>query len=116
MKVILDSNLLLLLLVGLASRSYIIKHKRLSSYVDDDCVLLVNMLNQFTGIIVTPNTLTETSNLVGHVADPARSNIYRVFHKLVEAPGYEERFVESKDAIARTEFIRLGLTDATLHG
>lgn len=116
MKVILDSNLLLLLLVGLASRSYIIKHKRLSSYVDDDFVLLVNMLNQFTGIIVTPNTLTETSNLVGHVADPARSNIYRVFHKLVEAPGYEERFVESKDAIARTEFIRLGLTDATLHG
>jgi hypothetical protein len=113
-KVILDSNLLLLLVVGLASRDYIKKHKRLSSFIDEDFTLLVNMLNQYSGIIVTPNTLTETSNLVGHAADPVRGNVYRVFHKLVDAPGYEECFVATKEAIARTEFVRLGLTDATL--
>jgi hypothetical protein len=113
-KIILDSNLLLLLVVGFTSRDYIKIHKRLNSYIDDDFILLTKILNSATGIIVTPNTLTETSNLVGYVSDPARSNIYRVFQALVEAPGNEERFIESKIVMARTEFVRLGLTDAAL--
>jgi hypothetical protein len=89
-------------------------HKRLNSYIDDDFILLVKILNSATGVIVTPNTLTETSNLVGYVSDPARSNTYKVFKALIEAPGNEECFIESKIAMARTEFVRLGLTDAAL--
>lgn len=114
MKVILDSNLLLLLVVGLASQNYIKIHRRLNSYTDDDFVLLAKILNSVDSIILTPNTLTETSNLIGYIVNPARAEIYTVFRALLETPGNEERFVESKVAMTRTEFVRLGLTDAAL--
>ena len=75
--VILDSNLLVLLVVGTTSRSYIGKHKRLRAYTDRDFVLLLEVLSAAQRIIVTPNTVTETSNLAGQIAEPARSRISR---------------------------------------
>ena len=118
MTIILDANLLLLFVVGSTSRDYIQKHKRLQSYTDDDFILLMKMLSTASSIIVTPNTLTETSNLAGYIDDPARTKIYEVFRALVEAPEnqecFQECFIESRVAVARTEFVRLGLTDSVL--
>ena len=114
MTIILDANLLLLFVVGSTSRDYIQKHKRLQSYTDDDFILLRNMLSTASSIIVTPNTLTETSNLAGYIGDHARIKIYEVFRALVEAPENQECFIESRMAVARPEFVRLGLTDSVL--
>lgn len=114
MTIILDSNLLLLLIVGYTSTVYIQKHKRLKSYTGDDFELLKDILDHATNIVVTPNTLTETSNLAGHIADPARAEIYAVFRAFVGDAGVEECFVQSKVAVTRTEFVRLGLTDSAL--
>lgn len=114
MNVILDAHLLLLLIVGTASRDYISKHRRLKSYTDADFVLLGNMLSSASKVIVTPNTLTEASNLAGYIADPARMHIFRFLRALVEADATEERYVESKLAVARNEFVRIGLTDSAL--
>jgi hypothetical protein len=112
--IILDSNLLLLLIVGSTHRSLISKHKRLRAYTEQDYDLLIRLLSQAQNIIVTPNTLTETSNLLGYIEDPARSAIYNVFRVLVEDPIHIERAIESKSAVSRPEFVRLGLTDSVL--
>jgi hypothetical protein len=108
--VILDSNLLLLLIVGLASRSYISRHKRLQDYEELDFDLLKELLDSAANIIVTPNTLTETSNLVGQIAEPARTQIFQRFRLILNA--FEERYVESSRAAEQNEFVRLGLADA----
>jgi hypothetical protein len=112
--IILDTPLLLLLVVGTASRDYISKHRRLKAYTDADFILLTRILSRATKVIVTPNTLRETSNLAGYIAEPARTHIYELLRALAEAAETEEQYIESKVATARTEFVRLGLTDSAL--
>ena len=114
MMIILDAHLLLLLIVGTASRDYITTHRRLKAYTDADFTLLTSMLTTASKIVVTPNTLTEASNLAGYIAEPARTRIYQTFRALVAAEGTEERYAESKVAVTRTEFERIGLTDSCL--
>lgn len=114
MTIIVDANLLLLWIVGLASPDYIRKHKRLQAYTDEDFLILVNILSRARKIILTPNTLTETSNLAGYIAEPARTEIFYIFSALIKAAETEERFIESAAAAARPEFVRLGLTDSAL--
>ena len=111
-SVILDSNLLLLLVVGTTRRSYIAIHKRLRAYSESDFVLLLQIIERASRVIATPNTLTETSNLLGYIADPARTEIYETFRVLIKAS--EERHCESKKAADSPVFVRLGLTDAVL--
>ena len=114
MIIVLDANLLLLLIVGMAGRDYISIHRRLRAYTAADFILLTQLLAAAPKIIVTPNTLTETSNLAGQIGEPARSRIYQMFRALVAGDGVEEVYSASKLAVARTEFERLGLTDSCL--
>ncbi len=107
--VVLDSNLLVLLVVGLASPDYILTHKRLSAYTRNDFALLVQLLSGTSRLMVTPNTLTETMNLAGQATEPARMDILQAFRRLLGTA--EEDYIESRRAADRTEFLRLGLTD-----
>lgn len=110
--IVLDTNLLVLLIVGTASPSYITRHRRLQTYSDSDFTLLVNLISSAPAIIVTPNTLTETSNLMRYIAEPARTHICEIFRMIVKLT--EERYLESSHAVEQQEFLRLGLTDAVL--
>jgi len=98
----------------MTSTDYISKHKRLSSYTVDDYEILKGTISEANDILVTPNTLTEASNLAKHIGDPARTKIYELFRALVNFENTRECFVESRSAVARKEFTRLGLTDAAL--
>lgn len=110
--VVLDSNLLLLLVVGLAGEQYIPKHKRLAAYSVEDYRLLVQSISNVERVIVTPNTLTETSNLLGYIAEPDRSHLFCTFRELI---GFaKEKYYESNQSSRRPEFPRLGLTDSAL--
>jgi hypothetical protein len=111
-RTIIDSNLLTLLVVGTAARSYIAAHKRLAAYTVEDYDLLVGILGNASEVWVTPHVLAETSNLVGYAKEPARTKIYETLRKL--APVLEERQVRSGSSMERREFVRLGLTDCTM--
>ena len=108
--VLLDTNLLILLIVGTADRSYIIKHKRLRAYTEDDFNLLLRIIAPMSPIIVTPNILTEASNLASQIAEPARTHIAMTFRAVLGE--IEERYVASRRAVEQPEFPRLWLTDA----
>lgn len=108
--VVLDANLLILLIVGTADRTYIRKHKRLRAYTEDDFNLLLRMIAPLSPIIVTPNILTEASNLASQIAEPARMHIAMTFRALLG--GIEERYVDSRRAAEQPEFPRLWLTDS----
>jgi hypothetical protein len=110
--IVLDANLLVLLVVGTASLSYITRHKRLRAYTERDFTLLANMLASVPGVILTPNTVTEASNLIGYIDEPARSRIYTVLRKILTTT--DEIYYASKQAAEHTAFLRLGITDAVL--
>jgi hypothetical protein len=109
---ILDTNLLLLFVVGSTSQGLISKHKRLRAYSETDFDLLTELISCAPNVIVTPNTLTETSNLIGYIDEPARTRIFEGFRALIQSS--DEHYCESRQAVARKEFIRLGLTDSVL--
>lgn len=114
-SVLIDSNLLILLAVGTASRDYITKHKATKSFLPEDYDLLIRVLDQASDVLLLPNTLTETSNLAwtsGSFAEPGRSKVIHVLRSLIDT--LREDTVPCRTAAARAEFIRLGLTDAAI--
>ena len=114
-SVILDSNLLLLAVVGRTSRGYVGRHKRLKDYSLADFDILARILSKATRIIVPPNVFTEVSNLARNIDEPARSRIAESLQSFVQAIEHvDECYVKSAEAMERTEFKRLGLTDSVL--
>lgn len=111
-RVFLDANLLVLLVVGATDRRLIAKHRRLSTFREEDYDILIDMVGNVDEILVTPNTLTEASNLLAYHYEPERSRLFGVLRSLVEKQ--EEVVVTSRAASHNKEFIRLGLTDAAL--
>lgn len=109
---ILDTNLLVLFVVGTASRENIGRHKKLTQFTPDDFDALVSLVNNATAVYVTPHTLTETSNLASYIAEPARSAISEVLRAIARTS--EERSVPSATASQNPAFIRLGLADAAV--
>jgi len=117
----LDANLLVLLVVGLADERYISMHKRLQAYTAADYDLLKTLISESAGVAVMPNVLSEASNLLRQIADPAKSRIAAAFRNLImkmttdpKGGGLHEIYVRSADASSRTEFLRLGLSDSVL--
>ena len=110
--VLLDSMLLSLFVVGTASRGYISKHKRLQQFKEIDFDLLVDNVSRASGLLLTPNTLTETANWAKMIAEPARSDVASTFQAMVVT--LEERYIPSRDAVRSAEFGRLWLADAAI--
>ena len=63
-------------------------------------------------MFVTPNTLTEASNLLAQHGEPERSMLLRTLRGLVEES--RETVVASKGAAGHRMFVALGLTDVVL--
>ena len=69
-KIFVDANLLVLLVVGETDKKLIVKHRRLREFDEDDYERLVRLINQVDKVLVTPNTLTEASNLLAYHGEP----------------------------------------------
>ena len=111
-RIYIDANLLVLLVVGETDKRLISKHRRLSDFQEEDYERLTRLINQIDQVLVTPNTLTEASNLLAQHKEPERSRFFDVLRILIEK--YEEIVVASKTASHNSEFNRLGLTDSVL--
>ena len=107
-----DANLLVLLVVGSEGRDLIAKHRRLDGYSANDYDILLDLVIQVEQVFVTPNTLTEASNLLAQHGEPERSRILRRLRYIVHES--EEVVVASAVATSNRQFEQLGLTDAVL--
>lgn len=63
-SVLIDTNLMLLLIVGLHDKSIIGVHKRTKDFTPDDYDLLVSQIDGFNTVWVTSHCLAEVSNLL----------------------------------------------------
>ena len=108
----LDTNLFVLLVVGSGSRDLIPKHRRLGDYSVEDYDILCELLENADQLFVTPNTLTETSNLVSQHGEPERSLLMRRLRFFIH--GSQEVVVASIEASSNAKFERFGLTDTAL--
>ena len=107
-----DANLLVLLVVGIFDRGLVGRHRRTRQFRAEDYDLLSHVVANVGTILVTPNTLTEASNLLGYHSEPQRGQLMKTLRALLD--DVEESFVPSKVAARQDAFPRLGLTDAGL--
>ena len=79
MKGIIDANLLLVLVVGLNDPRLLGRKKHVAEYCKEDFDVLCGVLNDFDRLLVTPNIITECSNLIcgkdGHGANSSEATI-----------------------------------------
>lgn len=107
-----DANLLVLLVAGSVDRELIARHRRLRRFTAADYDVLRRMAREAGRVFVTPNTLTEASNLLAQHREPDRSHLLDGLRALIEES--EEIVVRSAEASSNAEYVRLGLTDAAL--
>jgi hypothetical protein len=111
-SIVVDANLLVLLVVGLVDRELIKTHKRTRSFAPEDFDLLTETLSKFDEIVVTPNVMTEASNLASQTSEPALTAIREKFASLAKI--HKEIYQESSVSVRHSDFVRLGLTDCGL--
>ncbi len=112
--VLIDTNLLVLLVVGTLSSTQISGFKRTTSYSCEDYKRLLSFADQFKIIITTPNILTEASNLLEGYA-----------YKQQQALAVLERFATGTKEISHESlstmnlypksYLKFGLSDAVIH-
>jgi hypothetical protein len=109
--VIVDTNLLVLYLVGTVNRQRILNFKRTAEFTLEDYDLLVHLIGWFGKLIATPHVLSQVSDLTDLSGDELIA-VRRSFRLLVET--IEERFDASRVIVGNPVFDRLGLTDAAV--
>ena len=108
-----DANLLVLLVAGDTDPHIITRHKRLKQFTVNDYRMLRELIFEAGGMVyVTPNTLTEASNLLRNYGEPDRTRLSDTLAALIHES--QEVVVRSVDAAANVAYRRLGLTDAGL--
>lgn len=108
-----DANLLVLLVAGDTDPHIITRHKRLKQFTVNDYRMLRELIFEAGGMVyVTPNTLTEASNLLRNYGEPDRTRLSDTLAALINES--REVVVLSVDAAANVAYQRLGLTDAGL--
>jgi hypothetical protein len=109
MRLALDANLALLLVIGLHSEKLIERHKRLA-FTNADFRLLKRLIEKASGIQLTPNALTEVSNIAGFgLSSSDKSAVTAKLAQLI--PNWDEDYVPSKNVVQQKEFAWLGLSD-----
>lgn len=112
-RLILDANMLVIYSLGTVNPELLGKHRRARDYMPSDYDLLTDLMGGFDTAIVTPNAVTECSNLF---SDEADSLPKKALHDFLERSTcqVEERYVESKVACRRAQYTYLGVSDCAM--
>lgn len=105
--ILIDTNLLLLYVVGSLNPQLIPNFKRTTVYSVRDYEIVASVIEFFDLRIVTPHVLTEVSNLIGK-----RPEIRLALRRYITI--CDEQFVDSASLSVSEPFASLGLTDSAI--
>ena len=109
--VLVDTNLLVLFLVGTVNRQRILNFKRTGDFTIEDYDLLVRLISWFGKLIATPHVLSQVSDLTDLTGDELTA-VRNIFKVLVDQ--VEESYDASRLLVGDSAFDRFGLTDAAI--
>jgi len=108
---ILDSNLLLLHWCASFNPELVTSFKRLNTFRNEDIDILSDTLKVFSAVRTTPHVLAEVSNLANSLPKWIKEDWSEHFSRQIEV--IPEEWIPAT-AIAKGDFMWLGLTDAAL--
>jgi len=108
--ILIDSNALIVLLIGLIDPKLFKTHKTTSIYDEEDFRELLHVIGDFNNIIVLPNIWTEVDNLLNNFGGNYK---YSYIQKITEIiKNTSEKYIDSKTGTECESFFDIGLTDS----
>jgi len=112
-SLLLDTNLLLVSLVGQFGPGCVEQFKRTSNYSTTDFDLIQGTISRYAGVCTTPHVIVEVSNLLDHLGKDRRTAARNLLASFADdAPEY---FVKSAEVVFTPAYLKLGVTDAALY-
>lgn len=109
-----DTNLLLLYFVGGYNPGLVDSFPRTRNrgFTSEDFYTLASLLGQFNRFVITPHVLTEVSNWLAYLVEPARS---ACLERLARDVGsMSEKITPASTLSKDPAFVRFGITDAAI--
>ena len=111
--IMIDTNLLLMLVIGDTDESVIRTFKRTQRFSPDDYHVLQNVITRFDQQITTSHILTEVSNLAGQLTGDLRQAVYISFQTQINT--MNEVSVDAKHIVDTSMFSQFGITDTAIY-
>ena len=111
-SLIVDTNLLILYLVGNNDIRHIADFKRTQAYSTDDYIRLATFMKLFKEVVTTPNILTEVTNLTDPLNKKLGHKLFPIFSHSFKH--LSEKQVDSVSASAGHSFAEFGLSDSVM--
>ncbi|MEJ7693979.1 hypothetical protein [Daejeonella sp.] len=109
--ILVDTNSLILIVLGLMDPRLINTHSKTSIYEEEDFNHLMIFIGDLKNIIVTPNILTEVDNLLNNFSGNLKYPYINAFIRLIKESS--ETYIRSTEVEAHKFFI-FGLTDSII--
>jgi len=110
--ILIDSNALILLILGLINQDLIAKHKTTSIYTKRDFEDLLIVIKDLSNLVVLPNIWTEVDNLLNRLSGNYKWPYIEKVKSLVAQTS--EQYLKSELGINNDYFISVGLTDSLI--
>ena len=111
--ILIDSNSLLVLIIGLINPNLISTNKRTSIYEKEDFDNLIDLVGDFSNLLVLPNIWTEVDNLLNQSFSRNYKDSYIQNLKFI-IESSTEKYLESKISVNSSYFYELGITDSLI--
>ena len=112
-QLLIDTNLLVVVVLGAVRPGHIERFNRTRQYSTDDYLLLLDIINDFDQLVVTPHVLAETSNLLGQLTEPLRATCLAYLASVL--PDWKEEWRPASTLVNKVVYLRLGLTDTAAY-
>lgn len=106
---LIDTNLLLLLVVGITNKEYIQSHKRTRQFDKEGFFELEKLLSPFSSIWITSHCLAETSNLLKQTNQNQANELLYTLSKVCEI--FNESHRQKSLIFTDKHYLRLGVAD-----
>lgn len=110
--IFIDTNALIILILGLMDPRQIGSHKRTSIYNENDFLELSAIIGSLDRLVTLPNIWTETDNLLNNFNHDHRWNYYQVLKNLISETS--EKYLSTSTALNNDSFLELGVTDSLI--
>jgi hypothetical protein len=107
--VLIDTNLLVLLAIGVYNPARILTFKRTFKYTIDDFDLLLRIIGFFERKVITPNILTEVDNIARQMPEREHAAVADVISQLLLR--FLEVYIPSVQVLGQRPYAERGLTD-----
>ncbi len=109
---LLDTNILLLYVIGNYDPNRIESFKRTNIFLQKDFTLLRSLLERFQKVVSTPHILTEVSNLSGNIFEAAKLDVFSQLSVFVSES--EEQNIAATSICETPDFARFGIADTAI--